>query len=49
MSGERQVIVGLAKGQMMVRWFGEVQITARFRVKSQKYSELDVGGHETCE
>ena len=29
---------------------GEVQITVRFfRVKSQKYSELDIGGRETCD
>ena len=27
---------------MMVRWSGEVY------VKSQKYSELDIGGRETC-
>ena len=27
----------------MVRWLGAVQV----RIKSQKYSELDVGGRET--
>ena len=32
------------EGQMMVRWSGEVKV----RVKSHKYSELDIGGHETC-
>ena len=31
------------EGQMMVRWSGEVQV----RVKSKKYSELDIGGNET--
>ena len=36
---------GSGEGQMMVfRWSGEVQV----RVKSQKYSELDIGGHENC-
>ena len=29
---------------MMVRWSGEV----KKRVNSQKYIELDIGGHETC-
>ena len=29
---------------MIVRWSGEDQM----RVKSQKYSELDIGGCETC-
>ena len=28
---------------MMIKWSGEVQV----RVKSQKYSELDIGGRET--
>ena len=32
------------EGQMMVRWSGDRQV----RVKSQKYSELDIGGRETC-
>ena len=32
------------EGQMMVRWSVEVQV----RVKSLKYSELDIGGRETC-
>ena len=40
---------GSGEGQMMVRWFCEVQVTVRLRVKSQKYSELDVGGHENCD
>ena len=35
---------GSGEGQMMVRWSGEFQV----RVKSQKYSELDTGGRETC-
>ena len=34
---------GSGEGQMMVRWSGEVLV----RVKSQKYSELDIGGGET--
>ena len=38
------VIDGSGEGQMMVRWSGEVQM----RVKTQKYSELDIGGRETC-
>ena len=29
---------------MIIRGSGEVQM----RVKSQKYSELDIGGRETC-
>ena len=29
---------GSGKGQMMVKWSGEVQM----RVKTQKYSELDI-------
>ena len=32
------------EGQIMVRWSSEVQV----RVKSKYYSELDIGGHETC-
>ena len=35
---------GSGDGQMMVSWSGEVQV----RVKSQKYSELDIVGQETC-
>ena len=35
---------GSGDGQMMVSWSGEVQV----RVKSQKYSELDIVGHDTC-
>ena len=35
---------GSGEGQMMVRWSGKVQV----RVKYQKYSELDIGGRETC-
>ena len=44
MSGEVKVRVmdGSAEDQMRVRWSGEV------RVKSHNYSELDIGGRETC-
>ena len=35
---------GSGEDQMIIRGSGEVQM----RVKSQKYSELDIGGHETC-
>ena len=36
-------------GQIMVRRSGKVQVgDNQVRVKSQKYSELDIGGHETC-
>ena len=31
-------------GQMMFRWSGEVQVSG----EAQMYSELDIGGHETC-
>ena len=34
---------GSREGQMMVRWSGKAQV----RLKSQKYSELDIGGRET--
>ena len=35
---------GSEECQKLSRWSGEVQV----KVKSQKYSELSVDGHETC-
>ena len=39
-----RVVNGSGEDQMIVRGSGE----AHMRVKSQKYSELDIGGRETC-
>ena len=40
-----RVTYGLGEGQMVVMWSGEGQV----RVKSHKYSELDIGRRKTCD
>ena len=46
----KRVMYGSGEGQMMGRWSGEVQVTVMYhvRAKSQKYSQLDIGGRASC-